>query len=137
MLSFTIHRAGNTTLFRCAGRLFSGDSECLRDGVLTRSHAPNVVIDLAEVSSLDAGGLSVLLALREWAQMTATKLKLMNLTPRVEEVFELTNLRDVFEFCSVAEMLALMCQLLRQNSHSFALQELSQLSVHARQEPNS
>jgi len=109
MLSFTIHKLRDTTLFRCTGRLVSGESESLRDAVLTSSPIGSVVLDLAEVHSMDAAGLGVLLSLREWAQTAGAKFKLMNLTPRVEEVFELTNLRDVFEFCSVPEMLALMC----------------------------
>src|SRR5215475_7775580 len=106
MLTLTVHKLCDTTLFRCAGRLVSGESECLRDAVLAQSHARSVVLDLAEVHSVDAAGLGVLLSLRAWAQTTGATFKLMNLTPRVEEVLQLTNLSDVFEFCSVPEMLA-------------------------------
>ena len=109
MLSFTVYKFGDTALFRCTGRLVSGDSECLRDAILTQSHVRSVVLDLAEIHSMDAAGLGMLLSLRARARTTGTAFKLMNLTPRVEELFALTNLRDVFEFCSVPEMLALMC----------------------------
>jgi anti-anti-sigma factor len=114
MLSFAVHKLRDTILCRCMGRLVSGDSESLRDAVLASTRTHTVVLDLAEVHSMDAAGLGVLLSLREWAQTTGAKFQLMNLTPSVEEVFELTNLKDVFEFCSVPEMLALMCQALRQ-----------------------
>src|SRR5262250_1359198 len=92
MLTLTVHKLCDTTLFRCAGRLVSGESECLRDAVLAQSHARSVVLELAEVRSVDAAGLGILLFLREWAQTTGATFKLMNLKPRVEEVLELTNL---------------------------------------------
>jgi anti-anti-sigma factor len=114
MLSFTVYKLGDTTLFRCTGQLVSGDSEYLRDAVLTRSHARTIVLDLAEVHSVDAAGLGLLLSLRRRAETTGSRFKLMNLTPRVEEVFELTNLKAVFEFCSVPEMLDLLCRAARQ-----------------------
>jgi anti-sigma B factor antagonist len=126
MLSLTIHKLGDTTLFRYTGRLVSGDSESLRDAVLTSAHTPSVVLDLAEVHSVDAAGLGVLLFLREWAQTTGAKFKLMNLTPRVEELLELTKLRNVFEFCSVPEMLALMCHALRQTRPIAAITAMPQ-----------
>jgi anti-anti-sigma regulatory factor len=49
-------------------------------------------------------------SLRAWAKSTGTELKLMNLTPRVEEVLELTHLRAAFEVCSVREMMDLLCR---------------------------
>jgi len=73
-----------------------------------------VVLDLAEVTAVDAAGVGMLVLLRLWANATGTKLKLMNLTPRVEEVLQLTRLRSAFEVCSVREMMDLLCRANRQ-----------------------
>jgi hypothetical protein len=67
-----------------------------------------LVIDLARVERSDAGGLGVLLGLREAASSRAITFKLMNATKRVEEILELTHLQSVFEFCSVWELLCLL-----------------------------
>jgi ABC-type transporter Mla MlaB component len=67
-----------------------------------------LVIDLARVERIDAGGLGVLLGLRESARSNAIMFKLMNATKRVEEILELTHLQHVFEFCSVRELLCLL-----------------------------
>jgi hypothetical protein len=66
------------------------------------------VIDLARVDRIDAGGLGVLLGLRESACSSAIMFKLMNATKRVEEILELTHLERVFEFCSVRELFCLL-----------------------------
>jgi hypothetical protein len=72
--------------------------------------APGIaVLDLAEINAMDAAGIGILVSLHWWAKTTAARLKLMNLTPRVEDLLELFNLRSVFEICSVPEMLGLLC----------------------------
>ena len=113
MLNFVIHNLGDTALLRCAGRLVSGDGECLRNAVLGQSRAQIIVLDLAEISSIDAAGIGLLVSLRTSAQSDNKSFKLMNLTPRVEEVLELTNLRAAFEVCSLREMLDLLCHAIR------------------------
>lgn len=120
MLSYTIYKLGSTTLFRCAGRFISGDGERLRDAVLNQAHARTVVLDLAELRGIDAAGVGMLVSLHLWAQNVAIALKLMNLTPPVEEVLELTNLKAEFEVCSLAEMLDLLCDAIRQDRSSAA-----------------
>ena len=122
MLSFTIHKLGDTALFRCAGRFVSGDTRGLRDAIWSQWSAQTVVLDLAQIGTIDAGGLGTLVAVRTWAQAAGISFKLMNLTPRVEEMLELTNLKGVFEVCSVAEMLDLLYHAIEQaRSSSTAL----------------
>lgn len=110
MLSLTIQKLGDVSVFQCAGRLTAGDGDILRLAVRTQSRVRTVVLDLAEISAIDAAGLGMLVSLRAWAKSTGTELKLMNLTPRVEEVLELTHLRAAFEVCSVREMMDLLCR---------------------------
>jgi anti-anti-sigma regulatory factor len=73
-------------------------------------HAPTIaVLDLAEITTIDAAGVGILVCLHWWAKTTGARLKLMNLTPRVEDLLDLFNLRSTFEICSVPEMLSLLC----------------------------
>ena len=81
----------------------------MRNAVRSQAHNRTVVLDVAEISAVDAHGLGVLVSLRMWADATGTELKMLNLTPRVEEVLELTKLRSAFDVCSVRDMLDLLC----------------------------
>jgi anti-sigma B factor antagonist len=108
MLDVNFNNLGDVTIFRCAGRIAFPDAGILRTAVLTQQPAV-VVLDLAEVRTVDASGLGILVSLRTWAGTTGTRLMLMNLKPRLEFLLELTNLRPLFEICSVRDMLALMC----------------------------
>ena len=114
MLRLTIQRLQDVTVFRCAGRLTFGHAETLRMAVLTHPRITKAVLDLADVSSLDAAGLGVLLSLRAWAQQSETAFKLMNSTPNIEKIFKLTQLSSAFDICSAREMLDLLCRALRQ-----------------------
>ena len=109
MLSLTIHNLGDVTVFRCAGRITADDVNVLRNAVLTQPHIRIAVLDLAEISAVDAAGLGTLAYLKKWAKTSGTKLKLMNLMPSVEEVLDLTKLKSAFELCSVQDMLDLLC----------------------------
>jgi len=110
MLTLKIQNLGDVTVFRCAGRLTADDADCLRKAVQAQSHVRVAVLDLAEISAVDAAGLGMLAGLRNWAKSAGKQLKLMNIVPRVDEVLELTNLRAAFEILSVREMLDLICR---------------------------
>jgi anti-anti-sigma factor len=110
VLRMTIDSLGDVSVFRCAGRITAGDEDFLRVAVHSRSGSRAIVLDLAEVTAIDAAGLGMLVSLRGWTKASGTELKLMNLTPWVEEVFQITNLRSAFEVCSFREMMALLCR---------------------------
>ena len=108
MLEITTHNLGDATIFHCAGRITAEHADKLHMTVL-RQAPSTAVLDLAEVTAIDAAGVGMLVSLRWWAKTTGAQLKLMNLTPRVEDLLELCNLRSPFEICSVREMLGLLC----------------------------
>jgi anti-anti-sigma factor len=109
MLNATVQKLGDTTVLRCQGRIVIGDAyTILRNAVLSQTHTRMLVLDLAQVDRIDAGGLGVLLGLREWARSNAIRLRLMNVMSPVELVLELTKLDRVFEFCSVRDMFHLL-----------------------------
>jgi anti-anti-sigma factor len=80
----------------------------LRNSVLSQTRTRMLVLDLAQVDRIDAGGLGVLLGLREWAYSHAIRFRLMNVMNQVEHVLESTRLDRVFEFCSVQDMFHLL-----------------------------
>jgi anti-sigma B factor antagonist len=109
MLKITVQKLGDIRVLRCHGRIVAGEAgSILRNEVLSQRHTRMMVIDLARVERIDAGGLGVLLGLRESARSSAITFKLMNATKRVEEILELTHLQRVFEFCSVRELFCLL-----------------------------
>jgi anti-anti-sigma factor len=63
-----------------------------------------VVLDLARVSTIDAGGFGVMLELRELIQSRGIAFKLMNATNPVSYLLQITCLNSVFEITSGAEI---------------------------------
>ena len=110
MLTLRIQKLEDATVIRCAGRMVIPYAEVLRTAVLRQLRTQTLVLDLADVIAVDAAGLGMLASLRAWAKETRTALKLMNVTPKVETLLELTNLKGAFEVCSGREMLALLCR---------------------------
>jgi anti-anti-sigma factor len=109
MLKITVQKLGITSVLRCHGRIVAGDADSiLRNALLSQRHSRMLVIDLAQVDRIDAGGLGILLGLRQSARSRAIMFKLMNATKRVEEILALTHLQSVFEFCSVRELFCLL-----------------------------
>jgi anti-sigma B factor antagonist len=109
MLNATAEKLGDSTVLRCQGRIVIGNAYAiLRNAVLGQTHTRTLILDLAQVDRIDAGGLGVLLGLREWAYSHAVRFQLMNVTNQVERVLELTRLDCIFEFCSVEDMLQLL-----------------------------
>ena len=58
MLKITVHKLGDTSVLRCHGRIVAGEAgSILRNAVLSQRHTRMLVIDLARVERIDAGGL--------------------------------------------------------------------------------
>ena len=108
MLTLTIQKLGD--VIHCSGRITAGEEDLLRTAVRNQSRIRTAVLDLADISAIDAAGVGMLVSLRSWSKASGTELKLMNVTPRVEAVLQLTNLRSAFEVCSFREMMELVCR---------------------------
>ena len=85
------------------GQIVNGNTETLRSAVQLASGAGDIILDLANVSLVDAHGLGVLLQLREKALVNRAQFKLMNVNERLSRVFEITRLNTVFEITSGVE----------------------------------
>ena len=83
----------------CAGRILFGEEAAdLRErvkGLLSRGS--RVVLNLAEVTYIDSGGLGTLVALYTTAQNAGASIKLARLTKRVGDLLQVTKLVTVFE----------------------------------------
>ncbi len=98
MLNVTVKTAGEATILQCRGRIVTGEEiRILREAVLARPDKSRLIIDLGQVDAIDAGGVGLLVGLREWASLHSVQLKLVNITTRVLQVLELTNLSDVLD----------------------------------------
>jgi len=109
MLKTTIRTLGDASIFLCDGRIVFPDAETLRFTVLAHLRTRLALLDFAEVKAIDAAGLGILVSLLEWSRTTGTKLKLMNLNPKLEHLLEITHLLHLFEVCSVKDMFELFC----------------------------
>src|SRR5580704_6595233 len=86
--------------FECNGRIVFGDeSSLLREEVkkVIADGQKRIVLNLAEVSYIDSGGLGTLVALHTTAHNAGGTIKLVSLTKRVGDLMQVTKLLTVFE----------------------------------------
>ena len=97
-LSFETEKTPTETVVRCSGTIKSNTAELLRTTVkpLT-AHNKTVVLDLTNVNYLDSSGLGTIVGLYVSTKRAGCKLKLINLSPRVKELFSLMRLAEVLE----------------------------------------
>jgi len=103
MLKVHAKNLGTVAVLCLQGRIVNGETEILRNAVHSVSDAGAVILDLARVSTVDAGGLGVMLELREQAESKGIRFELMNTTKWVNRVLEVTHLDSVFQITSAVE----------------------------------
>lgn len=116
MLRLTIHNLGGTIIFHCIGRIVRGEMESLRHAISRYPKTASAVLDLAEVTAIDAAGLGLLVTLRNWTSANGTELKLLNLPSHIEDLLNMTHLLPMFKVCSASDIADLLCRLVRQSS---------------------
>src|SRR3989442_12002938 len=109
MLKVQTKNLGTAAVLCLQGQIVNGETEILRHAVLSLSEAQSevsaVVLDLARVTTVDAGGLGVMLALREQVEAKGIRFELMNVNKRVSMVLKLTRLDSVFQITPGVEFL--------------------------------
>jgi anti-anti-sigma factor len=109
MLTIDTEKMGDVAVVRCTGRIVRGEGiRTLRNAVVSETDTRIVVLDLSEVESLDAGGLTALLSLHHWTRSHAIQLKLVNPSNFVREVLERTRLDRVFNISSLHDALQVL-----------------------------
>ena len=106
MLRVHAKNLGSVAIVCLQGRMVRGETAALRNAVHSQSEVSAVVLDLARVSTIDAGGLGVMLELREQTESKGIAFKLINVTKLVSRLLEITRLNSVFEITSGAEILS-------------------------------
>jgi anti-sigma B factor antagonist len=97
-LSLETTKNPEETIVRCTGKITSGSSALLQTTV--RNLIPEtkcVVLDLTNVSYMDSSGLGAIASLYFSAKRQNSRLKLINLNQRLQELFRLSHLASVFE----------------------------------------
>jgi anti-anti-sigma factor len=91
-------RTPEETVVRCSGRITSTTSGMLQTAVRALiPEAKPIVLDLTDVSYMDSSGLGALVSVYVSAKRQHCQLKLVNIGPRLQQLFRLTKLASVFE----------------------------------------
>ena len=92
------HNTGDVVVVRCRGRIVSGDEARYLQTEVEKltGQTKNIVLQLAEVSYVDSGGLGALVRLLGVLRAARGDLKLCQLSPFVAQVLQATNLLSVF-----------------------------------------
>jgi anti-sigma B factor antagonist len=98
MLSIRAENVGDAAVLRCVGRIVAGDPiRALQDAVMCQVGKRLVVLDLAEVDTIDAAGLGSFIFLKTLACVAGMEFRLMSVSERIRELLNVTRLDSVFE----------------------------------------
>lgn len=78
------------------GQIITGETDLLRRAVQLTSGS-GIILDLSNVSVVDAHGLGVLLQLREQTFNKGIRFELINVSKPLSRIFEITRLDTVFK----------------------------------------
>lgn len=104
MLKVHAKRLGTIAVLSLEGEIVNSETEMLRHALHSLSAVSAVKLDLSGVTTVDAGGLGVMLQLREQAEASGIRFELMNLTKQIRRVFEITRLDSVFQIAAGVEL---------------------------------
>lgn len=108
MLTIAAKTSNNVAILSLNGRIVTSETETLRNAVLSQAAGTTLILDLSNVTTVDAHGLGVLLDLRQKSMANGNRFKLMNVSHPLSQVFEITRLNTVFEMTSKVEYLPLV-----------------------------
>ena len=105
-LTITTKQVHNVTVVTAAGRIvFGEEANALRQEVkpMLSGGAAAVVIDLADVSYVDSGGIGALVGLYTTARAGGGELKLAAANPKVRHVLDITKLSNILGIFATAD----------------------------------
>jgi anti-anti-sigma factor len=120
MLKVHAKNLGTVAVLCLQGGIVNGETQNLRNAVHSVSEVSAVILDLARVTTVDAGGLGVMLELREQAESKGIRFELMNVTKLVGRVLEVTRLDSVFEIKAGVEFFPAVSRNRRASVAAFA-----------------
>jgi len=109
MLTVQTENIGEMAVIECEGKIVGSEAAFkLRGAVRAQSDARIVVLDLTEVSSIEGGGVDMLVSLQRWARHHDIRLKLFN--PRQSLRVKLEHAHSVrqVDIATLEEMMAIL-----------------------------
>ena len=100
MLKVQAEKIGSVSVLSLQGQIVNGETEILRNAVHSLAATSEVILDLSRVTTVDAGGLGVMLALREQVESKGIHFELMNIPRQIGRVLAITRLDSVFQITS-------------------------------------
>jgi anti-sigma B factor antagonist len=94
-----LHSNGDTLRVSALKELNATNANALRDdtrAAFTNGHR-HIEIDLSETAAIDSCGLGALVALHKTVGTHGGALRLLNPTPAVQQILELTRMHRIFE----------------------------------------
>jgi anti-sigma B factor antagonist len=102
-LALRIDTAPDRSIVYCGGRLVSSTADALKAQVKPLIvRGGTVVMDLSELTFMDSMGLGTIASLWVSSKTASCQLALINLTPRIRDLFTVTHLLSLFEACGEA-----------------------------------
>jgi anti-sigma B factor antagonist len=97
-LVLDVDAAPDVAMVRCHGRLTLTSSNELRNTVKPLvTGRTTVTLDLTDVTLMDSVGLGTIVSLYVSARNAGCRLLLVNVTPRIREIFSITRVLTLFE----------------------------------------
>ncbi len=97
-LTLTTEKTETGAVIHCSGKIVMENTDELRQLAREQiAHNKEVVLDFTGITYLDSSGLGMIVGLLLAAKRSGCQLKLVNLTPRVREIFTLTRLTEALE----------------------------------------
>ena len=97
-LSLELETKPGSTIVHCRGRLTLSSASVLRHEVKRLlPHTRDIAIDLTDVTLMDSVGLGTIAALYASVRMAGCELRLVNVTPRIRELFSVTRLLSLLD----------------------------------------
>ena len=97
MLKVNTKKLGARKVLCIEGQIINGDTETLRTAVQALSGTSDIILELSNVTIVDAHGLGVLLQLREQTLARGSRFELMNVSDSLNRILKITRLNTVFE----------------------------------------
>jgi len=108
-LKFQVECLQDVVVVNCSGRMVRGTAlDQFRRRIEQLERVRVLVLDVAEVDHLDAGGLGTLLLVRRWATRNSVRMKLVNPPVFFRTLLEATHLTSLFEISSLKEAICIL-----------------------------
>ncbi len=97
-LTIEIDAKPSETTVRCSGKLTAASVDQLLAAVRPQIAASDsIVMDLRGLSYMDSSGLGAMVRLYASARQAKKKMRFINLSQRLKDLFTITNLSSIFE----------------------------------------